>query len=311
VNRRTPHNVSASVHQRLLNIARETARPFDDVLQYFAMERFLYRLSQTKHADSFVLKGALLFRIWDTPDSRATRDIDLLAYLDNSPDNLADIVRDICTVDSADDGLEFEPETVDARRIKEDADYEGVRIRFRGQLGNARVHMQVDIGFGDPVHPAAVEAYYPTLLELPAPSLRVYPPETVVAEKAEAMVHLGSLNSRMKDFYDIWRMSQHFNFEGTVLCEAIRRTFGNRNTAVIEFDELVSELLNNENIQKQWAAFLSKSAVSGPEAFPEVLALIGDFLSPVFSSVKNNKVLDQEWVSPGPWHRVKRSKNQP
>jgi len=133
VNRRTPHNVSASVHQRLLNIARETARSFDEVLQYFAMERFLYRLSQTKHADSFVLKGALLFRIWDTPDSRATRDIDLLAYLDNSPDNLADIVRDICTVDSADDGLEFEPETVDARRIKEDAVYEGVRIRFRGQ----------------------------------------------------------------------------------------------------------------------------------------------------------------------------------
>ena len=118
MNRRTPHNVSAAVHQRLLNIARETARSFDEVLQYFAMERFLYRLSQTKHADSFVLKGALLFRIWDTPDSRATRDIDLLAYLDNSPDNLADIVRDICTVDSADDGLEFEPETVDARRIK-------------------------------------------------------------------------------------------------------------------------------------------------------------------------------------------------
>ncbi|MGB5331528.1 MAG: nucleotidyl transferase AbiEii/AbiGii toxin family protein, partial [Woeseiaceae bacterium] len=127
----------------------------------------------------------------------------------------------------------------------------------------------------------------------------------------EAMVHLGSLNSRMKDFYDIWRMSQQFNFEGTDLCEAIRRTFGNRNTAVIEFDELVGELLNNENIQKQWTAFLIKSAVSGPDAFPEVLALIGDFLSPIFSTVKSNKVLDQEWVSPGPWHSVKRSKNQP
>ena len=124
-------------------------------------------------------------------------------------------------------------------------------------------------------------------------------------------MHLGSLNSRMKDFYDIWRMSQQFNFEGTDVCEAIRRTFGNRNTAVIEFDELVGELLNNENIQKQWAAFLSKSAVSGPETFPEILALIGDFLSPVFSSVKSNKVLDQKWVSPGPWHSVKRSKNQP
>ena len=311
MNQRTLQNVSASVHQRLLNIARKTARPFDEVLLYFAMERFLYRLTQTKHVDSFVLKGALLFRIWDTPDSRATRDIDLLAYLDNSPDNLAAIIRDVCTVDSADDGLDFDPETVDAQRIKEDADYEGVRIRFRGQLGNAQVHMQVDVGFGDHVHPDAVEADYPTLLDLPAPSLRIYPRETVVAEKAQAMVHLGSLNSRMKDFYDIWRMSQQFNFEGTDLCEAIRRTFGNRNTAVIGFDELVVELLNNENLQKQWTAFLSQSAVSGPEAFPEVLALVGDFLSPVFSSVKSNNALDQEWASPGPWHSAKLRKNQP
>jgi hypothetical protein len=191
------------VHQRLLNIARKTDRPFDEVLQYFAMERFLYRLSQTEHVDSFVLKGALLFRIWDTPDCRATRDIDFLAYLDNSPDNLATIIRDVCAIESVDDGLEFDPNTVKAQPIKEDADYEGVRIRFRGQLGNARIHMQVDVGFGDLIHPEVAQASYPTLLDLAAPTLRIYPPETVVAEKAEAMVHLGSLNSRMKDFYDI------------------------------------------------------------------------------------------------------------
>ena len=152
------------------------------------MERFLYRLGQTKHAVSFVLKGALLFRIWDMPDSRATRDIDFLAYLDNSPENLAAIIRDDCAVDSVDDGLGFDPGTVEAQRIKEDADYEGVRIRFRGQLGNVRVHMQVDVGFGDLVHPDAVEADYPALLDLPAPSLRIYPPKTVVAEKAEAIL---------------------------------------------------------------------------------------------------------------------------
>ncbi len=301
MNRRTLQNASASVHQRLLNIARKTARPFDEVLQYFAMERFLYRLSQSEHADSFVLKGALLFRIWDTPDSRATRDIDFLAYLDNSPDNLAAIIRDVCAIDSVDDGLKFDPETVEAHRIKEDADYEGVRIRFRGQLGNARIHMQVDVGFGDLIHPDAVQANYPALLDLPAPSLRIYPPETVIAEKAEAMVHLGSLNSRMKDFYDIWRMSQQFNFEGEDLCEAISRTFGNRKTAVIEFDDLIAELLDSETLQIQWTAFLSKSAISGPETFPEVLALIGKFLSPVFSSINNNKVLSQKWVPPGPW----------
>ena len=299
--RRTFQNASASVHQRLLNIARKTARPFDEVLQYYAMERFLYRLSQTEHADSFVLKGALLFRIWDTPDSRATRDIDFLAYLDNSPDNLAAIISDVCAVDSVDDGLKFDPETVEAQRIKEDAVYEGVRIRFHGQLGNARIHMQVDVGFGDLIHPDAVQANYPALLDLPAPSLRIYPPETVVAEKAEAMVYLGSLNSRMKDFYDIWRISQQFNFEGADLCKAISRTFGNRKTAVIEFDDLVAELLDRETFQMQWTAFLGKSAISGPKTFPEVLALIGQFLSPVFSSINNNEALSQKWVPPGPW----------
>jgi len=301
VNNRTLQNVSASVHQRLLNIARKTDRPFDEVLQYFAMERFLYRLSQTEHVDSFVLKGALLFRIWDTPDSRATRDIDFLAYLDNSPDNLATIIRDVCAIDSVDDGLKFDPQTVKAQRIKEDADYEGVRIRFRGQLGNARIHMQVDVGFGDLIHPEAAQASYPTLLDLPAPTLRIYPPETVVAEKAEAMVHLGSLNSRMKDFYDIWRMSQQFNFRSADLCEAVRGTFGKRGTTVIEFDDLITELLDSESPQKQWAAFLSRSAVTGPETTAEVLALIGKFLSPVFSSINNNKALNQKWAPPGPW----------
>jgi len=301
VTQRTPQNVSASVHQRLLNIARKTARPFDEVLQYFAMERFLYRLGQTRYADSFVLKGALLFRIWDTPDSRATRDIDFLASLDNSPENLAAIIRDVCAIDAVDDGLSFDPETVEAHRIKEDADYGGVRIRFRGQLGNARIHMQVDVGFGDLIHPDAVKADYPALLDLPAPSLRIYPPETVISEKVEAMVHLGSLNSRMKDFYDIWRISQQFNFEGADLCEAISRTFGKRDTAVIEFDELIAELLDSETLPMQWTAFLSKSMISGPETFPEVLALIGKFLSPVFSSINDNKTFSQKWAPPGPW----------
>ena len=301
MNRRALQNVSASVHQRLLNIARETGRPFGEVLQYFAMERFLYRLSQTEHVDSFVLKGALLFRIWDTPDSRATRDIYFLAYLDNSPDNLAAIIRDVCAVGGADDGLKFDPETVEAGRIKEDTDYAGVRIRFRGQLGSARIHVQVDVGFGDLVHPDIVRTDYPTLLDLPAPSLRIYPPETVVAEKAEAIVHLGNINSRMKDFYDIWRMSQQFDFEGPVLCEAVRLTFGKRETAVVEFDNLVTELLHNQALQQQWTAFLRKSVVSGPETFPEILGLIGKFLSPVFSSVNSGNILGQDWPALGPW----------
>ncbi|MHC4073531.1 MAG: nucleotidyl transferase AbiEii/AbiGii toxin family protein [Planctomycetota bacterium] len=301
MNKHILQNVSASVHQRLLNIARHTARPFDEVLQYFAMERFLFRFSRSPHVDSFVLKGALLFRVWDMPDSRATRDIDFLAYLDNSPSNLAAIVRDICALDDIDDGLKFDPDTVEAQRIKEDADYEGVRIRFRGRLGNARISMQMDVGFGDLIHPGAVQADYPALLDLPAPSLRMYPPETVIAEKAEAMVYLGSLNSRMKDFYDIWRMSQQFNFEGGVLCEAIRRTFQNRKTEIMKLDDLVEELLDNDNLDQQWTAFLQKSALIGPDTFSHVLASISVFLSPVFSSVKIGNNFGRKWTAPGPW----------
>jgi hypothetical protein len=276
-------NVAASIHQRLLNVARETDRPFNEVLQYFAMERFLYRLSFSPHRDSFVLKGALLFRVWDVPDSRATRDIDFLAYLDNSPENLATIFREVCAVE-ADDGLVFDPKSVDAQIIKEDADYEGVRVRFRGLLGKAKVTMQIDIGFGDKVHPDVVQADYPVLLNLPAPSLRMYPPETVIAERVEAMVHLGGLNSRMKDFYDVWRLSQQFEFDDSVLSEAITQTFNNRGTKLIPFDELKASLLENESVENQWSAFLAKSGVAGPASFEDVLTAIGAIL---------NSVLDQ------------------
>lgn len=277
-------NLAASVHQRLLNVARETGRPFNEVLQYFAMERLLYRLSCSPYRDSFVLKGALLFRVWDVPDSRATRDIDFLAFLDNSPERIASIFREVCALDD-DDGLLFDPDSVAARKIKEDADYEGVRVRFRGLLGKARITMQVDVGFGDKVHPDVVRAKYPVILDLPAPSLRMYPPETVVAEKAEAMVRLGNLNSRMKDFYDIWRLSRQFEFDDAVLSEAIMQTFENRGTDLMPFNELEADLLENKTLEKQWTAFLAKSGVPGPESFQEVLDQIAAFLGPLFERI--------------------------
>ena len=277
-------DLAASVHQRLLNVARETGRPFNEVLQYFAMERLLYRLSCSPHVGSFVLKGALLFRVWDVPDSRATRDIDFLAFLDNSPESIASIFREVCAMDD-DDGLLFDPDSVAARKVKEDADYEGLRVRFRGLLGKARITMQIDIGFGDKVHPDVVQAKYPVILDLPAPSLRMYPPETVVAEKAEAMVHLGNLNSRMKDFYDIWWLSRQFKFDSAVLSEAIRQTFENRGTELMPFNELQANLLENKTLERQWSAFLAKSGVPGPESFQEVLDQIATFLGPLFERI--------------------------
>ena len=248
------------------------------------MERLLYRLSRSAHRDSFVLKGALLFRVWDTPDSRATRDIDFLAFLDNSPENLAAIFRDVCTIND-DDGLVFDPDSINAKTIKEYADYEGVRIRFRGLLGKARITMQIDIGFGDKVHPAIMHADYPVILDLPAPSLRMYPRETVVAEKVEAMIHLGSMNSRMKDFYDIWRLSQQFEFDPDVLSEAVRQTLKHRGTKLIPLDRLQADLLENDTLEKQWSAFLAKSGVTGPGTFDETLDEIVNFLGPLFERI--------------------------
>lgn len=280
----TGKDLAASVHQRLLNVARKTGRPSNEVLQYFAMERLLYRLSCSAYKDSFVLKGALLFRVWDVPDCRATRDIDFLAFVENSAENLAAIFREVCTIEG-DDGLVFAPDSVDARTIKEGADYEGVRVRFRGLLGKARITMQIDVGFGDKVHPGVVRADYPVILDLPTPALRMYPPETVVAEKVEAMIHLGSLNSRMKDFYDVWRLSRQFDFDPEIQSEAIRQTLENRETKLMPYDELKADLLENDKLEKQWSAFLEKSGVTGPETFHDVLEEIATFLSPLFERI--------------------------
>ena len=296
----SPKNIAASVHQRLLNIAKERGAPFNELLQYYAMERVLSRLSQSTHADSFVLKGALLFRVWDEPDSRATRDIDLLAFLDNSPENLAAIFREVCAKDEA-DGLVFDPGSVIAQTIKEDADYEGVRVRFRGHLGNARITVQVDTGFGDIVHPDIVRAEYPVMLDLPSPSLRMYPPETVIAEKVQAMVYLGRLNSRMKDFYDVWRLSRQFEFDGYAICTAIRATFKNRQTEIIDFDELAAELSENEKLDQQWKAFLRKSDLKGPEEFSSALSVIGAFVGPVLTSLTTGDEMHSRWPACGPW----------
>ncbi len=298
-----PKNIAASIHQRLLNLARQSGAPFNELLQYYAMERVLSRLSLSMYAGSFVLKGALLFRVWDEPDSRATRDIDLLAFLDNSPENLAAVFREVCALDD-DDGLVFDPESVVAQTIKEDADYEGVRIRFRGKLGNARITMQVDIGFGDIVHPDIVRAEYPVMLGLPAPSLRMYPPETVIAEKVQAMFYLGSLNSRMKDFYDVWRLSRQFEFDGNALGTAIRATFENRQTEIIIFDELVAELSGNEKLDQQWKAFLRKSGLAGPEEFSVVLLEIGAFVGPVLASLASAEEMESTWPAGGPWSKA-------
>ena len=295
-----PKDVAASIHQRLLNKARSKGRPFDELLQYFAMERFLYRLSQSKYVGQFILKGALLFRVWEMPDSRATRDMDFLAFVNNSIDELTNIVQEVIRLNVPEDGLIFDPDSVRAERIKEDADYEGVRIRFGGLLGKARVRMQLDIAFGDVVHPAATENEYPILLDHPPPVLRLYPPETVLAEKVEAMLHLGALNSRMKDFYDVWRLSQK-TFDGGLLSTALRKTLKNRNTDPVQFQVVEKELNDAGDKQAQWNAYLRKSGLDAPSEFPIVLSEIGTLVAPVLTAIVNGAEFTGTWPANGPW----------
>ena len=207
-------NVPASIRQKLLNLARERNQDFGLILTKYALERILFRVSKSKFRDVFVLKGALLFELWTHQQYRPTRDADFLAKGDNSPERFVQIFREISTVEVEDDGLRFDPKTVKAERIKEDADYEGVRVTFTAVLDKARIPIQIDVGFGDVVTPGPIDTQYPTLLELPAPRLLAYPRETVVSEKLEAIVKLGIANSRMKDFHDLHSLSVTFEFDG-------------------------------------------------------------------------------------------------
>ena len=252
-------NLAASVQARLQNHARASERPFQELLQYYAMEPFLYRLSTTSYRARFVLKGALMLHVWDAPLARATKDVDLLGRLDHALENLERVVREICAADVEPDGMVFDPTTVKTERIKEDADYEGVRVRFVGLLGKARVAMQIDVGFGDVVTPSAQDITYPALLDFPPPALTGYPRETVVAEKFQAIVYLGTLNSRMKDFYDVWILASQFAFDGAVLAEAVAATFKNRKTAIdVVPVAFTPDFTEQASTLAQWTAFRKK-----------------------------------------------------
>jgi hypothetical protein len=293
-------NTAASVHQRLLDKARQSSRPFNDILQHFAIERFLYRLSQTPNVDRFILKGALMFSVWGGQLTRPTMDIDLLGKIENSPEMIGTAMRDACQVKVEPDGLSFQPETITASRIIEDADYEGIRVRVRGNLGTARFSMQIDIGFGDVIIPGPIKVEYPSLLNFPSAELKGYSIETTIAEKFQAMVKLGIVNSRMKDFYDIWFLSRKFDFTADTLSEAIKKTFFNRKTPIPislrVFDTFIKE---DTNKQVQWRAFLKKAKLTeAPELFEKIIEEIRTFLEPVITHLGEKQ---GTWKAPGPW----------
>lgn len=299
----TIKNLPASVHGRLMNRARATNRPFQEILQYYAMERFLYRLSRSPHSARFVLKGALMLYVWDTTLARATKDVDFLGQLDNSLDNLARVVREVCVIEVEPDGMAFDAATVVAERIKEDADYEGVRIGFTGHLGKAKSTMQLDAGFGDVVTPASQAITYPTLLDFPAAQLAGYPRETVIAEKFQAMVYLGKLNSRMKDFDDIWLLARQFEFQGQTLATAVFATFSNRGTAIDSNPvALTSTFTESPTTRTQWTAFRQKGGLlSAPEKMTDMVAFLSGFLLPVARACEGSPSFQAHSRPPGPW----------
>lgn len=300
---RPPKNIQASIHQRLLNVSKQSGRPFNDVAMYYAIERFLYQLSVSPHADNIVLKGGLLLRVWEVPATRVTRDIDLLGKLSNDPDHIREMVREVCCVEVDDDGLTFDPDTVTTARIAEDADYEGVRAGFQGHFGKMPLAMQIDFGFSDVVTPHPEPISYPSVLDHPPAQLMAYNRETVVAEKFEAMVKLGELNSRMKDFFDIYVLAQHFAFDGRAVADAIQTTFQRRGTALESQPVCFGERFSSSgSTPQQWTAFLKRSRVDqAPSHFPDVVTFIVGFLGPAVESLANRHDFDSRWPAGGPW----------
>ncbi|MBI3206659.1 MAG: nucleotidyl transferase AbiEii/AbiGii toxin family protein [Myxococcales bacterium] len=297
-------NVAHSVRDRLLKLSKERGEEFNFVLVRYGLERLLYRLTRSAYADEFVLKGAMMFTLWSKHPHRATKDLDLLGFGPPDLDRLTEVFRKVCTTEVEDDGVLFNPGTVSADRIKADAEYEGVRVTLIGKLGTAKLDLQVDVGFGDAVTPDPDMVDFPTLLPSPAPRLRAYPRDAVVAEKLHAIVNLGITNSRMKDFFDLWFLCRTFAFEGQALRKAIRATFECRGTPISAGPPLAltAAFALDPTKQTQWEAFLSRSRLTETGVtLPEIISVIGPFLLPELERAGSGSTEPSRWAPGGPW----------
>lgn len=267
-------NLAVSIKARLLNLARSRKRPYQEILQYFGMERFLYRLSKSSYSERFVLKGALLFHVWKFEESRATRDIDMLAKANNSPESITHIIKEICNMElQNDDGVRFDPISISAQVMQSQREYEGIRVRFQGNLEKTKIPMQVDFGFGDLITPAPVAMSYPTLLDLPEPYLQSYPVETVIAEKLHTMAEKGMQNSRVKDYYDVWILLRKNFHDLRILANALENTFRQRQ---MELDfpflfQIIEHYGSEADRQVLWDRYLRQG---GYEDVPQDLKIV-------------------------------------
>jgi hypothetical protein len=295
-------NVGASVYSRLLKLSRQRKVEFQLLLSEFAIERLLYRLGASPHADRFVLKGAMLFKLWSDDRHRATWDLDLLGRGASAVADVVSVIRDLCQV-PVQDGIVFDVDSILGEETRAADEYDGVRVRLVARLAEARIPVQVDVGFGDAIVPAPRQANYPTLLDHAPPRILVYPREAVVAEKVEAMVSLGVTNSRMKDFYDVHVLASTFAFEGQALAQAVRATFERRRTPYPEGEPLVltRAFLGAPERQALWQAFLRRGRLAAPPDAGELAEALRRFLGPVLAAAGKGESLHASWSPGGPW----------
>jgi predicted nucleotidyltransferase component of viral defense system len=304
VSAETPANLPASLRARLKNRADALGLDFNQVLQYYAMERFLYRLSKSGWADLLIVKGAAMLRVWEGAVARPTRDIDFLGRIENTPEAVTAILRECLAVESA-DGLEFSAQfTVDPITIENR--YPGVRAVIETSLAGARMRLQLDIGVADVAVPEPGWVDYPTLLDMEAPHILAYQPATAVAEKFETMVSKGLLNSRVKDYYDIWMLSRSVGFDGAELRDSIAATFGQRDTGIPASRPAV---LSDEYAQQpervtQWAAFvrrLETSGIEAPDSLIDLIDAVHAFVMPVAVAAAGDDRFDLVWTPGEGW----------
>ena len=291
-----PKDIAASIRQKLRDLARTRHEDFDYVLRQYVMQRLLYRLGCSEHSNQFLLKGALLFWIWNQDFHRPTRDIDLLSFGNNDVAHLVNVFRQIISQDM-NDGLLFDSKSVTGIEIKEAAEYPGVRLIGFAFLAKARVPFQIDIGYGDAVFPIAERFEVPSFLDFPAPKLRVYPVYSVIAEKFQAMVMLGVANSRMKDFYDIQIIAQTMELDGALLSQAVKATFERRKTLISKEPLYIfsDEFAQEEGKSVQWRAFLNKNGLNIESEFAEIVGEIQFFLQPIYQSIAEKHLFQLHW----------------
>jgi predicted nucleotidyltransferase component of viral defense system len=301
--RKTPVNVAASVRARLLTVSKERREDFTLTLMNYAAERFLYRLSQSTLRDQFILKGAMLFAVRIGERYRPTRDLDLLGMGEATEASVNHAIREITATEVEDDGLVFEAGTLEVHAIREENRYGGLRAVTQARLGEARIHVQIDVGFGDAITPAVTELEFPTLLaNMPSPNVLAYPTETIVAEKVEAMVDLGISNSRMKDFTDVAMAARRLRFRGDSLVAALRATFRCRGTALPEQIVGLSErFVEDANALANWRAFASRNHPSDFQSLAHVVADLRLFLQEPVDHARTGESFRKTWNPNGPW----------